>query len=161
MVNEDSLDKILRAEVFVNTDGQLQAAHMILGYKPISSSFQVPKCVIKSNDPCLHRISVAIPGFLLPEGVLTLGGTLIIEPVRADMLAIEPIFEGILKVSLPPQQPIRVATSSRPTNIKEEEVVEVPDSEVEFEVFNQALSPKTTIPDLRPPSSPTLDEMGI
>ena len=121
----------------------------------------MPKCVIKSNDPCLHRISVAIPGFLLPEGVLALGGTLIIEPVRVDMLAIEPIFEGILKVSLPPQQPIRAATSSRPTNIKVEEVVEVPDSEVEFEVFNQALSPKTTIPDLRPPSSPTLDEMGI
>ena len=40
-------------------------------------------------------------------------------------------------------------------------MVEVLDSEDEFEVFNQALSPKTTIPDLRPPSSPTLDEMGI
>ena len=32
LVNKDSLDKILRVEVFVNTDGQLRAAHLILGY---------------------------------------------------------------------------------------------------------------------------------
>ena len=69
-----------------------QAAHLILGYKPISSSFQTPKCVIKSNNPRLHRISVAIPGFLLPEGVPALGGTLITEPIYADTLATKTIF---------------------------------------------------------------------
>ena len=30
LVNSDSLEKILQAEVFVNEDGQLQAAHLIL-----------------------------------------------------------------------------------------------------------------------------------
>ena len=48
LVNKDSLDKILQVEVFVNKDGQLRATHLILGYKPISSSFQVPKCDIKA-----------------------------------------------------------------------------------------------------------------
>ena len=145
----------------MNTDGQLRVAHLILGYKPISSSFQAPKCVIKSNSPRLYRISVAVPGFLLPEGVPIPGGTLIIEPIHADMLATETIFEGIPKVSLQSQQLTGVATSSHPTNIEEEEVVEVPDSEDEFEVFNQALSPDTSTPNLGPPSSSTLDEMGI
>ena len=163
MANKDSLDKILRAKVFVNTDGQLRAAHLILGYKLISSSFQAPKYFIKANDPYLHRISVAVPGFLRFEGVLVLGGTLITKPILVDTLSTEPILEGIPKVTLPLQQSTGVATSSRPTNIEEEEeeVVEVPNFEDEFEVFNQALSPEISIPDLDPPFSPILDEMGI
>ena len=40
-------------------------------------------------------------------------------------------------------------------------MVEVADSEDEFEVFNQALSLETSIPDLGPPLSPIIDEMGI
>ena len=44
LVNQPSLDKILKAEVFVHSDGQLRAAHLILGYKPLSSSFQASKC---------------------------------------------------------------------------------------------------------------------
>ena len=76
LVNKDSLDKILQAEVFVSKDGQLRAAHLILGYMPISSSFQVPKCIIKAKDPCLLRISVTVPSFLLPEGVPFPEGTL-------------------------------------------------------------------------------------
>ena len=56
LVNNDSLEKILQAKVFVNEDDQLRAAHLILGYEPISSSFQVPKCVMKARDPYLQRI---------------------------------------------------------------------------------------------------------
>ena len=40
-------------------------------------------------------------------------------------------------------------------------MVEVVDSEDEFEVFNQALSPETSVPNLGPPFSPIIDEMGI
>ena len=40
-------------------------------------------------------------------------------------------------------------------------MVKVADSEDEFEVFNQALSPKTSVPDLGPPFSPIINEMGI
>ena len=39
LVNKESLDKILQVEVFVHKDSQLRAAYLILGYKPISSSF--------------------------------------------------------------------------------------------------------------------------
>jgi len=138
---KDSLEKILRAEVFVNTDGQLRAVHLILGYKLISSNFQAPKCVIKANDPRLHQISVLVPGFLLPEGVPIPRGTLTTEPILADTITTKPIFEGIPKVALPLQQTTGVATSSRPTNTEEEEVVEVPDSEDEFEILQPSFVP--------------------
>ena len=45
------------------------AAHLILGYTPISPAFQAPSCVIKAKDPRLRRISVAYEGFLIPQGV--------------------------------------------------------------------------------------------
>ena len=34
LVNKSSLDKILKAKVFVHSDGHLRAAHLILGYTP-------------------------------------------------------------------------------------------------------------------------------
>ena len=39
LVNESSLDKILKAKVFIHSDGQLRAAHIILGYTPIAKTF--------------------------------------------------------------------------------------------------------------------------
>ena len=60
LVNRASLDRILQSEVYVNeADGQLKVAHLILGYTPISCTFQAPRCVIKAKDPRLHRINVA------------------------------------------------------------------------------------------------------
>ena len=53
LINEPDLTKILKAEIFVHTDRQLRVTHFILGYNPISSSFQAPKYVIKANDPRL------------------------------------------------------------------------------------------------------------
>ena len=44
LVNQESLDKILKAKVFLHKDGQLRVAHLILNYTSISSSFQAPKC---------------------------------------------------------------------------------------------------------------------
>ena len=76
LVNRESLDRILRYEVFVNeADGQFRAAQIILGYTPISFVFQAPKCVIKAKVPRLHRISVAYEGFIVPEGILIPKGT--------------------------------------------------------------------------------------
>ena len=121
-----------------------------MGYTPISKTFLAPKCIIKANDPCLQRINVATPSFLLPG------------PKPEGVQAITPIFEGIPKVEAPStQQTTGAATSSRPINTEEEEVVEVADSEDEFEVFNQALSPETLVLDLGPPFSPIIDKMGI
>ena len=87
LVNQTSLDKILKVEVFIHSDGQLRAAHLILSYTPISKSFQALKCIIKAKDPCLHRISVAVPGFLITG------------PIPEGMLTTDPIPEGIPKVA--------------------------------------------------------------
>ena len=74
LINQPSLDKILKAKVFVHNDGQLRATHLILSYTLLSSSFQVSKCVIKAKDPHLHLINIVVPGFhnpgLGPRGVL-------------------------------------------------------------------------------------------
>ena len=40
-------------------------------------------------------------------------------------------------------------------------MVEVANSKDEFEVFNQILSPEVSNPNLGPPFSPLIDEMGI
>ena len=109
LVNQESLDKILKAMVFVHSDGLLREAHLILDYTPISKSYQAPKCVIKVKDPHLHRISVTASGFLItssiPEGTLTT----------------DPIPEGIPKVALPPQHTTGKAISSHLAIIEEEE----------------------------------------
>ena len=39
LVNQPSLDKILKAKVFVYSDGQLRMTHLILGYTLFSSNF--------------------------------------------------------------------------------------------------------------------------
>ena len=86
--------------MFVHTDRQLKATHLMLDYIPISKSFQAPRCVFKEKAHRLHWISVATPRFLttspVPEGVLTTG----------------PILEGIPKVELPFQHAAEEEASS-------------------------------------------------
>ena len=159
------MDKILKAEVFVHSNGQLRAVHLILGNTPISKSFQAHKCVIKAKDPQLHQISVAAPGFLITG--LILEGT----------LATIPIPEGVPRVAPPLQRAVEEATSSQ-LNVKEEEeeeedkgVVELTDSEEEFVVFDQPLSLESQVGNLSHPSPvqanslqediPIPEEMGI
>ena len=102
------------------------AAHLILGYTPISRAFQAPKCVIKVLDPCLHRISVVVEGFLLLEGA-----------------------------SIPKGIPLVGSSSSCPVveeedkkSKKEEEVIELGSFKDEFEVFNRAQSSEGPFSDL-------------
>ncbi|KAL0001352.1 hypothetical protein SO802_015133 [Lithocarpus litseifolius] len=126
-VNQESLDKIVKAEVFVHTDSQLRAAHIILDYVPISKAFQAPKYVIKAKDPRLHQISVAAPGFL------------IISPIPEGVLSTNPIPEGVPMVEASSSYP---AIEEKEEEKEEEtgEIVEVSDSEDDFGVFNQLLS---------------------
>ena len=82
LVNRESLDRILRSEVFVNeANGRLWATHLILRYTPISTAFQEPKCVIKARDSRLHHISVAYEGFVVLEGIPILEGTPLTQPL--------------------------------------------------------------------------------
>ena len=85
LVNEVDLTRILQFKIFLHTDRQLRAAHVILGYKPISSSFQSPKNVIKVKDPQLKQINVTVPGFLTgppPEG--THQAVLPVQPIAEE-----------------------------------------------------------------------------
>ena len=55
---------MLRSQIFVNDGEQLQAAHLILDYEPISRTFLDVGNFIKANDYRLARIDVSRPGFL-------------------------------------------------------------------------------------------------
>ena len=71
LVNRVDLETVLQAAVFVNNeDGQVRAAHKILGYDPIQKSFADPKHVISANNPRLPKITVVEHGFLISEGSL-------------------------------------------------------------------------------------------
>ena len=91
LVNKASLDRLLRAEIYVNeADGQLRAAHLILGYTPLSFGFQAPKYVIRARDPRLHRISVAYEGFVVPEGIPLPKHTPLTEPLLVASVSAGP-----------------------------------------------------------------------
>ena len=132
---------ILQSEVYVNeADGQLRAVHLILGYTPISSAFQAPKCMIRAKDPRLHRISVAYEGFVVPEGIPLLTSTPFTQPLPvATLLARVPSPSLILQEGEEEEE-----------EQKDEGYVDLTESTDEFEVFNQPSSPKN-LP----------DEMGI
>ena len=65
---------MLRSAIFISEDGQLQAAHLILEYEPLSHIFQDVGQAIRVGDSRLARINVSKPGFLsrrdLPPVVL-------------------------------------------------------------------------------------------
>ena len=127
LVNQPNLEKILKAKVFIHSDGQLRAAHLVLEYSLLLSSFQAPKCVIKVKDSLLYLINLAAPSFL------NLG----------------PAPKGVPKVTLPPQYIAEEPTPSQPTikEKEEEEIVEVSDSGDDFKFFNQPQSPESQVGD--------------
>ena len=69
LVNRVDLETVLQATVFVNDgDGQVRAAHKILGYAPFQKSFADPRHVISASRPRLPKITVVESGFLISEG---------------------------------------------------------------------------------------------
>ena len=141
LVNKASLDRILQSEVYVNeADGQLRAAHLILGYKPISHAFQAPRCVIRAKDPRFHRISVAYEGFVVLESVPLPRNTPFTQPLPVATLS-----AGVPSPSLIPQ-----VEEEEEEELEGEGFVDLTESTDDFKVFNQPSSPKN-LP----------DEMGI
>ena len=124
-------------------DGQLRAAHLILGYTPLSFAFQAPKCVIKTRDPRLHRISVAYKGFIVPEGI----------PHPKETSRTELLFVASISTGASSSQPVlreEEVEEKEEEEEEEEEVVELSDSSEDFGVFDQPIR-----------SEEDLDEMGI
>ena len=73
-MNVPALNYLLRSEIYVSEDGQLRAAHLVLGYQPLSNAFQAIGHAIRAGSPRLARIDVSRTGFLaehdLPPVVL-------------------------------------------------------------------------------------------
>ena len=63
-VNIQALNYLLRSEIYVNEDGQFRAAHLILGYQPLSHAFLDIGQSIRAGSPRLARIDVLKPKFL-------------------------------------------------------------------------------------------------
>ena len=111
-------------------DGQLRAAHLILGYTPLLLAFQGLKYVIKARDPWLHRISVSYQGFVVPEGV----------PLPKDTSRTQPLFVATPSVGASSSQLVLEEEEERKEEEEEEvveernpeEVVDLSDSSDEF-----------------------------
>ena len=67
LIKVPMLNYLLRSQIFVNDDGQLRAAHLILDYEPISRTFLDVGNFIRTNNYRLARIDVSQPYFLTPH----------------------------------------------------------------------------------------------
>ena len=137
LVNKASLDRVLQAEIYVNeSDGQLRAAHLILGYNPISRAFQAPSCMIRAKDPRLRRISVAYEGFVVPQGIPLPGYSPLTEPLPVASLT-------AVATSSPSVFQIEEEEEVKP---EEEGFVDLTSLTDDYEVFNQS-SPLPNLPE--------------
>ena len=119
--------------MYINeADGQLRAAHLILGYKPISRAFQAQRCVIRAKDPRLHRISVVYEGFIVPKGI----------PLPKNTPLTQPLLVATLSAGVPSPSPILQVEEEEEKEQKEEGFVDLTESTDKFEVFNQPSPPK-------------------
>ena len=131
LVNKASLDRILQAEVYVNeSDGQLRAVHLILGYTPISRAFQAPRCVIRARDPRLHRINVTYEGFIVPQGIPLPRYSPLIESLPVATLA-----AGATSSPPPPPKILQVEEEEEAEQ-EEEGFMDLIESTDNYEVFN-------------------------
>ena len=134
------MDRVLRAEIYINeSDGQLRAAHFILGYNPISRAFQVPSCVIRAKDPRLHRISVAYEGFVVPQGVPLPRYSPLTKPLPIASLA-----AAATSSPLPPS--IFQVEEEEEVEQEEEGFVDLTLLTDDYEVFNQSF-PSPNVPE--------------
>ena len=89
----------------MNDDGQLQAAHLILDYKPLSRTFQEVGNAIKANDYRLALIDVSQPYFLVPHDLppvdhpIPQGVPLAAQPIQQVPLGIVVAKKGIASSS--------------------------------------------------------------
>ena len=79
--NVAALNYLLRSEIFVSEDRQLQAVHLILDFEPISRTFQEIGHAIRAGDPRINRIDVSKPDFLARDNL---------PPVRLPIQQIPP-----------------------------------------------------------------------
>ena len=116
-----SLDRVLRAEIYVN-----------------ESDGQAPSCVIRAKDPRLHRISVAYEGFVVPQGIPLPQYTPLTEPLPVASLA-------AAATSSPPP-PIFQVEEEEEVEQEEKGFVDLASATDDYEVFNQ-FTPSSNTPE--------------
>ena len=130
-----SLDRVLQAKIYANeSDGQLRAAHLILGY--ISRAFQAPSCVIRARDPRLHRINVAYEGFIVPQGI----------PLPRYPPLTEPLPVATLTAGAASSPPVFQVEEKEEVEQEEEGFMDLTLPTDDYEVFNQS-SPSLNVPE--------------
>ena len=97
LTNVAALNYLLRSEIFVSKDRQLQAVHLILDFEPILEIYQEIGHDIRASDPWLARIDVSHPNFLAQEDL---------PPV------IVPLQQVLPKVAATPREEIASSCSS-------------------------------------------------
>ena len=67
VVHVRDLNFVLRSEIFVHTDGQLRASHLILGVNPVYSTWQPFSQALLVDSPLISYIDVRHANFLPPR----------------------------------------------------------------------------------------------
>ena len=67
MVHVRNLNFVLRSEIFVHSDGQLHASHLILGIDPVYSTWQAFSQALLVDSLLLSYIDVRNSNFLPPK----------------------------------------------------------------------------------------------
>ena len=105
LINIPALNYLLRSQIFVNDDGQLRAAHLVLDYEPLSRSFQDVDNAIRANDYRYTHIDVSRPHFLAPHDLppvdypIPQGVPLAAQPIQQVPLGQAVAEEGIASTS--------------------------------------------------------------
>ena len=105
LINVPALNYLLRSQIFVNDDGQLQAAYLILDYEPLSRSFLDIDNAIRANDYRPARIDMSRPNFLAPYDLPSVdhpipqGVPLAAQPIQKVPLGQAVVEEGIASSS--------------------------------------------------------------
>ena len=85
-MNVPALNYLLRSEIYVTEDGQLRAAHLVLGYQPLSRSFQAIGHAIRAGNLRLARIDVSKTGFLAQRDLPPVALPSVRDPYLAEQL---------------------------------------------------------------------------
>ena len=140
LVNILSQNKLLRSEVFISEDKQLQVVHLILDYEPLSRTYQDVGQAIRAYNPRLARIDVFVPGFLAQKDLPPVELPLQRFPREVATPRVETAFS-----SLSLEVEIDRFHFEEGEGEQAEPIIHLPDSEEELDRHSAAHSPKLII----------------
>ena len=89
VVHVRDLNFVLRSKIFVHTDGQLRASHLILGCTPVYKTWQPFSQALSVDSPLLSYVDVQNANFLPPS--LTTGEGVDLGPHYTTAKDLDPI----------------------------------------------------------------------